>query len=156
MESKTKEKLQLLSLFLRNLPETIPYADSAHTEYGFDFFAVDDEKVEDMGPIGALNRELECRMGQRHKGPIVFKERGPGLEAVVDVLTGYLDEYRDSSETILLVKWADDLVTAAKAAFTYAGIVVNSFNQYILAKDDSHNLNAVADGRTTSYKSYNS
>jgi hypothetical protein len=134
MESKTKEKLQLLSLFLHNLSEAIPYADSARTEYGFDFFAVDGEKVDDMdrhrhmGPIGALNRELECRMGQRHKGPIVlFKEHGSGLEAVVDVLTGYLDEYHNSSETTLPVKWVDDLVTAAKAAFTHVGIVISYY-----------------------------
>ncbi|KAG1836631.1 hypothetical protein DFJ58DRAFT_817985, partial [Suillus subalutaceus] len=83
-------------------------------------FFLDDEKIEDMGPIGALNRELECVMGQRHNGPILFKERGPGLEAVVDVLESHLIEHHNSPETILLVKWVDDLTTAAKAAFASA------------------------------------
>ncbi|KAG1891160.1 hypothetical protein F4604DRAFT_1989120 [Suillus subluteus] len=77
-----------------------------------------------MGPIGALNRELECVMGQRHNGPISFKERGPGLEAVVDVLESHLIEHHNSPETILLVKWVDDLTTAAKAAFASAGIML--------------------------------
>ncbi|KAG1889148.1 hypothetical protein F4604DRAFT_1546063, partial [Suillus subluteus] len=106
MDHETKGKLQQLSLFLSNLPQTIPYADAAQTHYRF---FLDDEKIEDMGPIGALNRELECVMGQRHNGPISFKERGPGLEAVVDVLESHLIEHHNSPETILLVKWVDDL-----------------------------------------------
>ncbi|KAG1878258.1 hypothetical protein F4604DRAFT_601672 [Suillus subluteus] len=39
------------------------------------------------GPIGALNRELEVRMGQRDRGPISFKERGPSINAVTNVLS---------------------------------------------------------------------
>ncbi|KAG1861226.1 hypothetical protein F4604DRAFT_1587950, partial [Suillus subluteus] len=119
---KTKDKLQQLSLFLSNLPQTIPYADTAQTHYRL---FLDDEKIEDMGPIGALNRELECVMGQRHNGPILFKERGPGLEAAVDVLESHLIEHHNSPETILLVKWVDGLTTAAKAAFASTGIMVS-------------------------------
>ena len=121
MDYETKDKLQQLSLFLSNLPKTIPYADAAQTRYTF---SLDDDKIEDMGPIGALNRELECVIGQRHNGPISFKERGPGLEAIVDIFESHLIEHHDSPETILLVKWVDDLMTAAKAAFTSAGITV--------------------------------
>ncbi|KAG2335480.1 hypothetical protein BDR05DRAFT_954044 [Suillus weaverae] len=73
--------------YLQNLPETIPHADPSIPQYGFDFFALDDEKIEDYGPIGALNRELEVRM-----------ERGPGLDAVTNVLGGYLDQYHESPD----------------------------------------------------------
>jgi len=88
---------------------------------------LDDEKIEDYGPIGALNRELEVRMGQHNKGPISFKECGPSLNAVTNVLGGYLDQYHESPETVLLVKWVDDLTIAAAAALKSAGIPVSSF-----------------------------
>ncbi|KAG1751784.1 hypothetical protein EDB19DRAFT_1673547 [Suillus lakei] len=66
-------------------------------------------------------------MGQRHNDPISFKERGPGLEVVVDVLeleSHCLIKHHDSPETILLVKWVDDLTIAAKAAFMSADIAL--------------------------------
>ncbi|KAG1854912.1 hypothetical protein F4604DRAFT_1801596 [Suillus subluteus] len=44
-------------------------------------------RIKYYGPIGALNRKLEVRMGQRDKGPISFKERGPSLNAVTNVLS---------------------------------------------------------------------
>jgi hypothetical protein len=130
MDCETKNKLQLLSLYLQNLPKTIPLADPSSPQYGFDFFILDDENIEDYGPIGALNRELELRMGQRDKGPVSFKERGPSLNAVTDVLGGFLDQYHESPETVLLVKWVDDLTIAAVAAFKTAGIEVSSFLLY--------------------------
>jgi hypothetical protein len=131
MNCETRNKLQLLSLYLQHLPETIPYADPSIPQYGFDFFALDDEKIEDYGPIGALNHELEVRMGQRDKGPISFKERGPSLNAVTDVLSGYLDQYHESPEAVLLIKWVDDLTIAAVAVFKSAGIPVSLFLLYL-------------------------
>ncbi|KAG1832896.1 hypothetical protein DFJ58DRAFT_847921 [Suillus subalutaceus] len=118
MNCEMRNKLQLiLSLYLRNLPETIPYADPSITQYSFNFFALDDEKIEDHGPIGALNRKLEVHMGQHDKGPISFKECGPSLNfSVTNVLGGYLDQYHKSPETVLLVKWVDNLTIAAAAA----------------------------------------
>ncbi|KAG1752554.1 uncharacterized protein EDB91DRAFT_1293232 [Suillus paluster] len=119
MDCETRNKLQLLSLYLQNLPETIPYADPSSPQYSFDF---NDEKINDYGPIGALNRELEVRMGQRNKGPISFKECGPSLNVVTNVLGDYLDQYHESPETVLLIKWVDDLTIAAVAAFKSASI----------------------------------
>ncbi|KAG1766662.1 hypothetical protein EDD22DRAFT_950430 [Suillus occidentalis] len=126
MDCETKNKLQLLSLYLQNLPKTIPLADPSSPQYGFDFFILDDENIEDYGPIGALNQELKLRMGQRDKGPVSFKERGPSLNAVTDVLGGFLDQYHESPETVLLVKWVDDLTIAAVAAFKTASIELPS------------------------------
>ncbi|KAG1842963.1 hypothetical protein F4604DRAFT_1982247 [Suillus subluteus] len=106
MDYEIKDKLQQLSLFLSNHPQTIPYADAAQTHYHFFLY---DEKIKDMGPIRALNCELECVMGQHHN---------------VDVLESHLIKHHNSPETILLIKWVDDLTTAAKAAFASAGIML--------------------------------
>ena len=97
MDYETKDKLQQLSLFLSNLPKTILYADAAQTRYTF---SLDDDKIEDMGPIRALNHELECVISQRHNGPISFKERGPGLEAIVDILESHLIEHLEETTQI--------------------------------------------------------
>ncbi|KAG2036018.1 hypothetical protein BDR03DRAFT_961079, partial [Suillus americanus] len=85
--SKRHDKLNLLALYLKNLPDHIPLVPASATANGFDFYVADDEDVSDMGEIGALNREFEIRLGQRNNGPIIFKERGAGLEGVVDVFT---------------------------------------------------------------------
>ncbi|KAG2029508.1 hypothetical protein BDR03DRAFT_987708 [Suillus americanus] len=124
MNCEMRNKLQLLSQHLQHLPETIPYADPLILQYGFDFFALDDEKIKDYSPISALNCKLEVRMDQHDKGPICFTEHRPSLNAVTNVLSGYLDH--KSPEAVLLVKWVDDLTIAAVAAFKSAGIPLPS------------------------------
>ncbi|KAG1897103.1 uncharacterized protein F5891DRAFT_896508, partial [Suillus fuscotomentosus] len=141
-----------LSLYLQNLPETIPYADPSIPQYGFDFFTLDDEKIQDYGPIGAVNHELEVRMGQRNKGPISFKERGPSLNAVTNVLGGYLDQYHESPETVLLVKWVDDLTIAAAAAFKSASIPVSSFLLYLGVTNNLPTIQLPFESRTMAAK----
>jgi hypothetical protein len=51
----------------------------------------------------------------------------PSLKAITDLLGAYLDEYNESLETVLLIKWADDLIIAAEATFKSAGITVSYF-----------------------------
>ncbi|OJA15427.1 hypothetical protein AZE42_13982, partial [Rhizopogon vesiculosus] len=103
MDAETREKLCLLAQYLKNLPNTIPMVDASATEYGFDFFDTSsNEDTSDMGEVEALNRILEVRFGPRNNGPIIFKERGIGLEAVVDVLQSSLELHARSSEVILL------------------------------------------------------
>ncbi|KAG0696247.1 hypothetical protein DFH29DRAFT_1004741 [Suillus ampliporus] len=122
MNHKTRNKLQLLSLYLQNLPKTIPYADPSILQYGFDFFALDDKKIKDYSPISTLNCELEVPMSQHNKGSISFKECGPSLNAMTNVLGGYLDQYHESPEMVLLMKWVDNLTIVAAVAFKSAGI----------------------------------
>ncbi|KIK33648.1 hypothetical protein CY34DRAFT_64194, partial [Suillus luteus UH-Slu-Lm8-n1] len=64
-------------------------------------------------------------LGQRNNGPIIFKERGAGLEGVVDVLKSYLEEHKHSNEVVLLDKWLDDLITAAEHAYISAKVSVS-------------------------------
>ncbi|KAG2156707.1 uncharacterized protein EDB93DRAFT_1247409 [Suillus bovinus] len=126
MDCEMKNKLQLLSLYLQNLPKTISLADPSSPQYGFDFFILDDENIKDYGPISALNQKLKLRMDQHDKGSISFKECGPSLNTVIDVLGGYLDQYHESPKTALLIKWVDDLTIAAVAAYKSAGIELPS------------------------------
>jgi len=143
MDAETRQKLSTLALYLQHLPEPSIPVDTTGTTYGFNHFTVDDEDIQDMGKIGALNRALEIRFGQRNNGPIIFKERGIGLEAVVDVLHSYLDkdDVQSSTEVILLQKWVDDLIIAAVHAYTSAKVsvsvkrarIVNFNSLYIVA-----------------------
>ncbi|KIK33840.1 hypothetical protein CY34DRAFT_98930 [Suillus luteus UH-Slu-Lm8-n1] len=93
-DSERRNKLNLLALYLKNLPDDIPLVHSSATAYGFDFYVADDDEsvTIDMGAIGALNRAFEIRLGQHNNRPIIFKERGAGLEGVVDVLKSYLQK----------------------------------------------------------------
>ncbi|KAG2029559.1 hypothetical protein BDR03DRAFT_1096255 [Suillus americanus] len=124
--SERHDKLNLLALYLKNLPDHIPLVPASATAYGFDFYVADDEDVSEMGEIGALNREFEIRLGQRNNGPIIFKERGAGLEGVVDVLNSYLEKHKHSNEVVLLHKWLDDPITAAEHAYMSAKVSVLS------------------------------
>ncbi|KAG2033880.1 hypothetical protein BDR03DRAFT_648333 [Suillus americanus] len=63
-------RLSLLALYLENLPDTIPLVHASATQYGFDFYAADDEDILDMGEIGALNWASKIRLGQRNNGPM--------------------------------------------------------------------------------------
>ncbi|KAF8132391.1 hypothetical protein EV363DRAFT_1328147 [Boletus edulis] len=89
-------------------------SDSVYRFHSFDY----DEEWE---LEGAINRELEIRLGSRAKGPIKFKEWGPGLEAVVPVLRQYLTVV---PESILLRKWLSDLTEAALLVFKEANLPI--------------------------------
>jgi hypothetical protein len=55
------------------------------SRYHFQDFAPDPDWIETIGTVeGAINRELEVRLGTRANGPIEFVERGPSVEALVD------------------------------------------------------------------------
>ncbi|KAH7918558.1 hypothetical protein BV22DRAFT_1041698 [Leucogyrophana mollusca] len=116
MDSHTKELLSTLQFYLSNLPATLPVPGGFTPGYGFDFFGLDDDDVADIGEEGALNRALEVAFGTRKNGPIVFTERGPGLEGVVGTLEEHLEK---SPNSAILKKWVDDLITSAKLAFQW-------------------------------------
>jgi hypothetical protein len=126
-DSERHNKLNLLALYLKNLPDDIPLVHSSATAYGFDYYVANDEDILDMGEIGALNRQFKIQLGQRNNGPIIFKERGAGLEGVVDVLKSYLEEHKHSNEVVLLEKWLDDLITAAEHAYMSAKVSVSDY-----------------------------
>ncbi|KAF8427184.1 hypothetical protein L210DRAFT_3565470 [Boletus edulis BED1] len=93
-------------------------SDSVYRFHSVDY---DEEWEKDVGLEGAINRELEIRLGSRAKGPIKFKEWGPGLEAIVQVLRQYLTVV---PESILLRKWLSDLTEAALLVFKEANLPI--------------------------------
>ncbi|KAI5990480.1 hypothetical protein EDD15DRAFT_2198064 [Pisolithus albus] len=119
MDSPTKAKLDLLRLYLKNLPNSIPFVDSGSpSQYGFDFFVVDDEDMEDKGPVGAINRQLEIRLGHWNNGPILFTEQGPSLCKLTDLFEEWFGHLSSDPEIPILHKWLDDLITAAENAYS--------------------------------------
>lgn len=113
---EVKNELKTLKSLLSNISDMVPKGNNL---YQFQTFAPDPEKVEDYGGEDcAVNHGLEiifCPQGRRD-GPIVLKEQGPGLVAVVDVLEKWIQIYPKS---MVLQKWIFDLATAAK----YVGAV---------------------------------
>jgi hypothetical protein len=74
-----------------------------------------------LGIAGAVNRQLEIRLGTRANGPIEFTERGPPVEALVSVLDRYI---KDFPNNLLLEKWVDDALAGAIHTFTKLGTPV--------------------------------
>jgi hypothetical protein len=114
MNDNLKTDLAQLRLYLNNLAGSIPCPAPGCSQYHFETFAPDPEWVTDIGEEGAVNRELEVRLGSRAAGPVVLKERGPGITALPDTLERYLTKYPDS---VLLRKWLEDLLVSAKASY---------------------------------------
>ncbi|KAJ7577226.1 hypothetical protein C8J56DRAFT_726501, partial [Mycena floridula] len=100
--------LRTLRHLIQNLPSTVPLAD----DHNFLSYEIDQERLDDYGSNqSVVNRDLEVSFGSRSAGPVVFKSRGPGLEAVVDVLRDYITGSK--GQNLLLTKWVDDLTESA-------------------------------------------
>lgn len=84
------------------LPPTLP--EPQVSSY---VISLDPEDVEDMGQVGALNRALENTIGMRAHG-LVIRERGIGVQHLVDVLREGLEKCKDGRDAIL-EKWVEDL-----------------------------------------------
>ncbi|KAG8779902.1 hypothetical protein FRC12_023728 [Ceratobasidium sp. 428] len=64
-------------------------------------------------PTGSvLNAALESTFGLRGQSPIIFTEKGPGLESLANVLEHYLTG--NYTEKAVVGKWLDDLIAAAE------------------------------------------
>jgi len=133
MDASTKAKVDLLRLYLENLPDTIPQSGGETTKYGFDFFLVDNDDLEDKGLVGAINRQLKIRLGHRNNGPIIFSERGPGLCKLADLFEAWLDELASDPEVLILFKWLDDLIGAAENAYRTSNAMVLTFIVVLIA-----------------------
>lgn len=105
-------ELDTLLHHLKHLPINIPEMCG---QYHFDSWGeLDPELVDDTGTRqGALNMMLERAFGTRKDSLVVFRERGPALEAVVSVLRREITGL--GGENILLTKWTEDLTASAKA-----------------------------------------
>ncbi|KAI6148061.1 hypothetical protein BKA82DRAFT_159539, partial [Pisolithus tinctorius] len=96
------------------------------SQYGFDAFSVSPDEIEDFSEAGAVSCQLEIHLGQQNNGPITFPEQGQGLEAVADVLKQYITQLASQAdpEVMLLIKWLDELISAAENTFKLTNIPV--------------------------------
>ncbi|CAK5273903.1 unnamed protein product [Mycena citricolor] len=111
------DELKELLRLLKALPDTIPIG----TEHDFINFEPDPEKVVDFGDErAAVNQAVEVSFGARtlpgkdEMIPVVFKTRGPALEAIVEVFRQYITGSGGSN--VIMCKWVDDLRSSAKKA----------------------------------------
>ncbi|KAG8895199.1 hypothetical protein FRC01_012511 [Tulasnella sp. 417] len=100
------DKLRTLHWLFTCLPPTLPEPQASSY-----IISLDPEDVEDMGPVGALNRALENTVGMRARG-LVIRERGTGVQQLVDVLREGLEKCKSGRDAIL-EKWVDDLEKVA-------------------------------------------
>src|SRR5882724_1291714 len=108
-------KLLQLAIYLNGLPDSLPIKDPADSHYNFQIFELEAEWIDTIGSFeGAVNRELECRLGPWANGPIEFTERGLPVEALAMVLNDYTNQFPDD---ILLAKWVDDALLGVKHTF---------------------------------------
>ncbi|KAG9120983.1 hypothetical protein FRC07_003254, partial [Ceratobasidium sp. 392] len=112
-QAQLDSRLLDLLRYLRDLPPSL----SSHSgSYPFANFVLDPDDVEHYSSRqGALNHQLELIFGSRSGGrSIVFRGRGPSLEAVVYIFYKYITG--EDGENKLLWKWVGDLTEAAKEA----------------------------------------
>jgi hypothetical protein len=114
--SFVQSQLNTLSVLLQGLPDDLPT-----DVYCFDGFSEQFEftcnALHNLGSDGCLNCYLERILAPLgRKDGIILKGRGPGLEAVVELLAVYITEH---PENAILHKWVDNLVDAAVMAGAY-------------------------------------
>ena len=111
-------RLKQLRQMLSRLHNFIP--DSGGSHYPFRDFQIDSDWVETTGSVeGSINHTLEIVFGSRAErvaaglSPVLFKFSGSDLEAVVDVLSYYVEG--DAVENAILLNWVDDLTRSAES-----------------------------------------
>jgi hypothetical protein len=118
MQPHLKEQLVQLRLCLKALPTDIPIPEQS--KYNFSKFSPDAEWTAEIGEVGAVNRELEVRFGNRVNG-LKLVERGPEIEAVVDVFETWIKKYPGD---IILEKWVTDTLEATRGLILATGHTV--------------------------------
>jgi len=122
MDLSLAAKIKTLQLYLDCLPDSLPFPSAEGATYQFQNFTLNEDWVKDVGEEGAVNRELEVRLGSRAKGPIILKERGPGISALANVFEQYLSKYPAS---VILEKWLSDMIISAQSAYESAKVQVS-------------------------------
>jgi hypothetical protein len=121
MQPHLKDQLLVdLRLCLKALPTDIPIPKQS--KYNFsNFHGPDADWTAEIGEVGTVNRELEVRFGNRVDG-LKLIERGPEMEAAVDVFETWIKKYPDD---IILEKWATDTLEVAQGLIRAAGKAMN-------------------------------
>ena len=130
MQPAIHTRLAYLRHLLRNLPETLPFKSAADSRYAFQHFQLDDKWIDSEGIEVAANRALEVALGPRTglRETFVIEERGPGLEALADVLRVYLGKFPDdfrfqkwlNSDSATILKTKEVLQAAIKGLDSFS------------------------------------
>jgi hypothetical protein len=118
------DSLPHLRVLLENLPERLYLPDDPESGYNFQNFCTLSPLVDQLGqPAAAIEHiRIIFRAGG---GDILFDERGPGLEAIVDVFEEFLGTYPDDENLEDLV---EEVMATAKGEYTDAGLCVRQIS----------------------------
>ncbi|EPQ49960.1 hypothetical protein GLOTRDRAFT_134403 [Gloeophyllum trabeum ATCC 11539] len=109
-DKRHAKDIELLRLYLQDLPNELPLRSAQDSSYGFHAFGLDEEWLKEEGQEAAANRQLEVQWGTPRTTVAVLRERGPGIEAIADVLDQHLGMLPDS-------KWLDDVLDSVRLTF---------------------------------------
>ncbi|KAG1865559.1 hypothetical protein DFJ58DRAFT_771567, partial [Suillus subalutaceus] len=137
MQQHLKDQLVELRQCLKALPTDIPVPPATESKYKFSDFSPDAEWTIDIGEAGAVNRELEVRLGNRVNG-LKLVERGLEIEAVVDVLGTWIEKCPGD---IILEKWVHDILEAAQSVILAAG---KELPKYLHQSNDDPDIELVS------------
>ena len=130
MELPVETQLDMIQLYLDNLPQTLPLPAKSKSTCRFFSFKLNKDLVDDIGEIGAINWELEVRLGQRQHG-LKLREQGPGIQPLAHLLKDWTARFEDD---VILKKWVFDILRAAQDAFEDSGLPVSSCTYDIQTK----------------------
>ena len=108
------QQLAYLQQLLDNLPESTSYCGVQSTKYNF---SVNSKEIEEYGDeTSATNHRLEVNFGPCHNtnGIVPIMERGPGIGAVISVLSKCPSDAR-------IGLWVNDLCSSAEKLYAEAG-----------------------------------
>ena len=130
MELPLETQLHMIQLYLNNLLQTLSLPAKSKSTCRFFSFKLNKDLVDDIGKIGAINWELEVRLGQRQHG-LKFREWGPEIQLLAHLLGDWAPRFEDD---VILKEWVFDILRAAQDAFEDSGLPVSSGTYYIQAK----------------------
>jgi hypothetical protein len=112
------KEIKTLRLYMKSLPEALPYEQPEHKINNLLSFTLDREWVQSIGEEATVNRELESAFweftGGRRNDDGTFKipTRGPVVEKLADILEYWLEKYPTA---LGLQKWIKDATASASA-----------------------------------------
>ena len=114
-----------LKQYLKALPDKLPLSPPESRLNRLLNFTLDEGWIIDAGEEAAINRELEAALHdflpRNENGIFYIKERGPGIEALADVLEYWLPKHPGS---VILELWLKSAIESAKKCLlTHGGEV---------------------------------
>ncbi|KAL0562978.1 hypothetical protein V5O48_019100 [Marasmius crinis-equi] len=122
-------KLTYLRHYLKALPSSLNRPQRGELpKFPFETFRIDRNEVQDKGTVGAVNEGFKRIFGWETRmtgnGILKITERGPSINAVADLLEGYIKENpnTDGQPDGVLMKWVEDITEGCIQAIKDAGL----------------------------------